>query len=763
MSEVLFRPDSSPTTRLLEPSPRFTLWRLEGSLDLLALEYAVEELLDAHDDLLLGQSLPQRMEVSVADFVDAPEAANQELSRKLVPPTKSGFRFHLQRLESERHRLLLVLHKDLAGPLVAQELLEELVPLYDRAITDGFEHRAAREPSPTRGGLGGDLPPFRGSLGDRSFTLGDGGDDDFDDMGAVLGGRTKDVQPAPAPASDDALGAASDGAADEASDEGDAQQGFHFRVEGEKVAWRRVQVGSDFELIFDFGEIPAEALARIEGEQIEKALLTNEDGLDLALLSPEFKVRDGQWIKPLRFEEGSLAEPVRFRLRAPEEVPEENPLPLHLVFSRRGSVFYRIRLTLRVVEQIRFEVRPGQFELPPTLDLDAEMRHAVDSETEREAILSLSSLTGDLILASLQIGDRNYQPQVLQLSTAALADHVGRVAAGVTEIASGPLWKYLKDPFEEVEERFLDKLEEAREQLISAGSELFAGLASDSGLGPLLQDLDELPDGSRITILTDRYFIPWELLYPRDFVATWPDAKKAQSPADPRALWGYRFQIETLLFDDADSSRYPVARSKGQPFVTCYINPTINPEAVADHKALEERLEPDHWHWIDEGKAMGNQLFAEDDPASLLYFLCHGGKSAPFDPKSKEVLQLDKKFEIEPRFLNGSPPLARRPLVVLNACDAGAISPLAFTSFLSQFLERQAAGLVVPSFPVPVIFGVAFGHRLLEGYLAGETIGETIYRLRRRLIEVGNPLGLFYTLQCKLEVRAPGPLETRVA
>lgn len=65
-------------------------------------------------------------------------------------------------------------------------------------------------------------------------------------------------------------------------------------------------------------------------------------------------------------------------------------------------------------------------------------------------------------------------------------------------------------------------------------------------------------------------------------------------------------------------------------------------------------------------------------------------------------------------------------------------------------------GIIGTSIEMPITFGAAFGCRLLEEYIKGVPLGVAIYALRRELVDKGNPLGLFYSLQCPIEVTAPG-------
>jgi hypothetical protein len=103
----------------------------------------------------------------------------------------------------------------------------------------------------------------------------------------------------------------------------------------------------------------------------------------------------------------------------------------------------------------------------------------------------------------------------------------------------------------------------------------------------------------------------------------------------------------------------------------------------------------------------------------------------------------------------GGPMYPSWPIVFVNACDAGNISPLLFYSFRTEFRKRKAAGLIAPSFPVPTMFAAMFGNAFLTSYSKGQPVGKILLNLRRELLAKNNPLGLWYSLQCPLDVRAP--------
>ena len=147
------------------------------------------------------------------------------------------------------------------------------------------------------------------------------------------------------------------------------------------------------------------------------------------------------------------------------------------------------------------------------------------------------------------------------------------------------------------------------------------------------------------------------------------------------------------------------------------------------------------------------KVFQERDyPSTFIYLYCHGQASNPFVGVPELLRFAD--FDIKQSFLTDDI-YAHWPIVFLNSCSAGAFSPLLFSSFLTKFRTKQAFGVVAPAFPIPILFAAAFGRNLMDKYIDGVPIGRALWELRRELLKQGNPLGLFYTLQCPLDVTAP--------
>jgi hypothetical protein len=304
------------------------------------------------------------------------------------------------------------------------------------------------------------------------------------------------------------------------------------------------------------------------------------------------------------------------------------------------------------------------------------------------------------------------------------------------------------------------------EKTIGEGYSLYTDLG-DYGLQPILDQLDQMPEGSRLTIYTDCAFLPWEILYSAPFSADWEPPQKKENPPDPKRLWGYRFLINYILLDkeEADWAALMTAHENGSPFISINLNATIATafagkpfQPIAHHQAFYSRslslkkLGEVH----DSGADILQQLYSRNQQATILYLYCHGRNSVPFAANNNEELEFGPSSRLAPQALRAYVNVYdRAPIVFLNSCTSGQSSPLSFSSFHAVFRQKKAMGIIGTSIEMPATFAAAFGCRLLEEYLKGVPLGVAIYALRRELVKKENPLGLFYSLQCPAEVTAP--------
>jgi hypothetical protein len=274
-----------------------------------------------------------------------------------------------------------------------------------------------------------------------------------------------------------------------------------------------------------------------------------------------------------------------------------------------------------------------------------------------------------------------------------------------------------------------------------------------------------LPEGSTLTIATDAVYLPWEILYPRPWLADFTDEQRKQFPLDPKLFWGARFAIETVQLRNSGSL---VEQRKRHLAAGPKVSVNLHPKIVVDGLPDAEQPADVQWTWAtkrlgagvleavqDNCNAMRDVLQNAKTHASLLYVYCHGSAGRPFGG-GDELLELAKGCTITPAHLAGDTPFDGAPIVFLNACESAAHSPLAFSSFLKEFRRRGALGMIAASFAVPIVFGAHFGAEVAQCVLARHgSLAVALWQLRRRhLLECGlaqgNPIPLFYALQCQI-------------
>jgi hypothetical protein len=221
---------------------------------------------------------------------------------------------------------------------------------------------------------------------------------------------------------------------------------------------------------------------------------------------------------------------------------------------------------------------------------------------------------------------------------------------------------------------------------------------------------------------------------------------------DPKRFWGFRFHIESLLID-ADDKSLAEGRQIGKLHVSAGLSAAIDeeerwkktpPGPVERQRKFFDDWFGGRWDHV-EKSADVLSILKQANPASMIYFYCHGSScELDFGETKVESDSVDPKISY-PHW----------PIIFINACDAGNISPLSFVSFRTEFSKKRAAGIVAPSFPIPTLFAAYFARAVLTEYDKRRPIGEIIFELRRVLLDQNNPLGLWYSIQCPLDVTAP--------
>jgi hypothetical protein len=368
--------------------------------------------------------------------------------------------------------------------------------------------------------------------------------------------------------------------------------------------------------------------------------------------------------------------------------------------------------------------------------------------------------TGSTITASCSIYNEGtmdtIMPVALAMNLLQMANEVsqnqGILPPNLTDIWAG-LQNPLSGPGNPIAKEAFD---ECMRKTAGAGSRLFLLLKRD--IGEILQQIDELPDGTYLTIHTNCAFFPWEILTSQIY-----DETMTAEPPKKELMWGYRFVTNYNYLSKAWTSNRALlkAHRSGEPFVSFNLNPTIdNGFKTANFKPIKYQIDfyerdvpAGKGALFQTGVDIRRQLLTGEQPSTLIYIYCHGGAASVFGSGGSAVLEVDENAFIDPMNVTmATIDYKRGPVVFLNSCESSSHSPAVLTHFLEAFREKKAAGIIGTVIKIPATFAAAFGCAIIKEYLQGKQLGVALFEIRRRLVDLNNPLGLFYSLQCPAEI-----------
>ena len=523
---------------------------------------------------------------------------------------------------------------------------------------------------------------------------------------------------------------------------------FYFALEGADARCDQVLWGKVFDLVFHYDELSSDAFAVLKGRKLGNLLKKKMD-LYIIVQTVTLTLTDDLPGGIAHFEDGKLTgKPPRFHLRAPEKgsgPPPEN-CGVAVAFFSDGALLYRFFLDIHPVDALDETATEGCKRMI-NLDLADFSGSTAD---KRDALLSITKQGGAWSIY-YDIGGVQSPALVANLGPSDLANQYEQhgIIKDVTRIAGNTVWKLIDSKIEIPEDPELKtQVLECSRTLMTVGSKLYDIFSKDKAFKTVFELIEKLKDGSKITILTNDVAFPWELLYPLYY-----DLNDPKTNYEPGKFWGKRFQIEQLLYANTESEKLPEQRTQpGRFYVGMGLNESIDKDWEG-YPLLPVKFQKDYCDKSLSGRGEHmeaqeqiTRMLKESYSASLIYFFCHGDENHLKFEESKDPLEA---HSLSPNTYPGW------PLVFLNACSVGNISPLSFNSFRTRFREKKAAGLVAPSFPIPTLFAAVFGKAVLDEYAARRPIGQILFDLRGHLLDQDNALGLLYSLQCPLDVRAP--------
>lgn len=210
-----------------------------------------------------------------------------------------------------------------------------------------------------------------------------------------------------------------------------------------------------------------------------------------------------------------------------------------------------------------------------------------------------------------------------------------------------------------------------------------------------------------------------------------------QNVVCPFRFWGFKHSIEQPPNAGEIFKEIPIA---GEP--KCIIGAHSALSGTQHRKEIEREcnLKTDY----SEAKTDIGTSLASTKP-HLVYFYCHGGRTA-----SAPWLGVGKDEHIESSDLKAWKVKwpDTRPLVIINGCHTVDLSPDDLLDFVTAFTWTHASGIVGTEIAIPESLAREFGREFLRQFLTGQTVREVMRRLRLRLLEKYNLLGLAYTPYC---------------
>lgn len=537
--------------------------------------------------------------------------------------------------------------------------------------------------------------------------------------------------------------------------------GFHFRFEGDACSGRALVRGRKVRLVFAQG-VATTLLQSIsfKGRKF-LALFGKESTLTVAVWPGEGLDPLGANAAVARFRDGRLVAELAFDLQVREDCPNE--VPVTAEFFAAGSKLYGLTFSTGVRDDDAPPVAATPA-LPPN-EIDLDMAAALEASDRRsdaggELLLQLDFFGGGLLMnlihTSVDAGMVSVGHALnTDLDKSSLQTLLAQVRAELgTAFYASAVWnRSTIPPLNAVE---AEDLAHCFDRVASAGAILNAALRADNADAIRLFDyIDAQPAGTRLTIATSKVLLPFEILYPHPLDDV-PSAERSGPPVSRGDFWGARFAVEVSYAAAGDYIERVQAHRRAPREVSLNLNATIggtgSPTPMDIHGALELDLKSRDVACISNSGCdeMRKILKGAATNASLVYVYCHGS-AADATAGSIEELQLnDGPCVVRPVGMYGGG-YKNAPIVFLNACYSGAASPLFFTGFLKSFRDQGALGLIATSFPVPVMFGARFGADVVGECMFGSgSLGERLRRLRLAHAAHGNPVPLFYSVQCQL-------------
>ncbi|WP_375384240.1 CHAT domain-containing protein [uncultured Microbacterium sp.] len=253
-------------------------------------------------------------------------------------------------------------------------------------------------------------------------------------------------------------------------------------------------------------------------------------------------------------------------------------------------------------------------------------------------------------------------------------------------------------------------------------------------------------DVTTLQVVSSGFPVPWPLMYLTD-----------------------RFDPATLSWDDFIGMRHvveqiPMAEIRAVPPATSIESTPDMSVRVLYNDSIDDTMPSkpvaaQRVYWeargvaLTEGTAVDDLVktaLATSATDKVLYLYCHAEAAADSDAstliftgsQSVTLGQLQVFAPLEDA-------LPSHPLVFINACESGTLTPDFYDGFVPYFLAKGARGVIGTECKTPGLFASEWGKAFFDEFFAGKPLGQVVLDLRRRFLkDFNNPLGLLYGVHC---------------
>jgi hypothetical protein len=290
-------------------------------------------------------------------------------------------------------------------------------------------------------------------------------------------------------------------------------------------------------------------------------------------------------------------------------------------------------------------------------------------------------------------------------------------------------------------------------QLTTIGHYAFKKVFRHPDARAAVEELCGLGTHLALQIVSEDFFLPWELLYP------YPPTNTMSY----EYFWGANHIISRLIVQDTRPGAFvsPVIQIEHCPDLgllayTGLMSVTGTELPFFEQLHTENRIQLVKLRTLDlqqKWEELQEFLAFFKHPFDLIHFACHAHYEHESPDTSYILLSENFPVTLMEMDVHGMT-TCNHPLVVMNACETGNLNPLYTSYFAAALLKYGARGVVATEGTIPDTFAADFAQQLYSYLLAGNRLGTSLLAARRYFLEKdNNPLGLLYSMYAPPSIR----------